>query len=199
MNASRIIHLTRAREVDISEASLEAMPQPWLADVCHLLGRSNKGTPEELISRIRQEIQLASDEQQRVVPICLSSPTDVVPESYVILERTTTCRCGAKHSTFETFARERLKTRDPRNPSRFIQHLVPVEKFVWNVPIEQRPISATSIAACPSCVTGLETWVRFLPKPPKPQVVVAAAQVTEAGEAPTRSNTQSLSDMLDNI
>lgn len=88
-------------------------------------------------------------------PITLARPTDILPHAYILHVHSQKClACGTEHSWTKLYAWNRLKTR--LGEGRMVENLVPVDTFLYNIPIKTIPTKQEHVPACFECVDRLD-------------------------------------------
>jgi hypothetical protein len=116
------------------------------------------------------------------LPIALIPDTSFVPQEYRLHTHSQRCLCcGSIHEWTAAYAFNDLSPR--YNMGKRISHLVPVDRFSYNVPVRCFSVPQTTIPACFYCVNSID--LSHLEKPANSaayQAILAAHQ--SAPEAP---------------
>lgn len=114
-------------------------------------------------------------------PIYLGKPQDVVPHKYVLHYSEVTClNCSAKHHESKFYALNHIRS---RVTGQHVRHLVPVDRALFNLPVERVPLTASTIPFCAACNVDLS----HLPPPPQAANVYDLEEPRLKGQKPKES------------
>jgi len=113
-------------------------------------------------------------------PICLAVG-DFVPDRYIVQTTSYHCQhCNSTTESAQTFALCYLRRRNPGTHGNYIEHMVPVDRLSYNVPIDVRRRTAILVALCIECMpwtanSGYHSPdLSHLPRPPRPDRPIVA-------------------------
>lgn len=133
--------------------------------------------------------------------VLMPQPTALVPLCYIVHVHSRSCRnCGTVHEWSEAYAMNEIRSRT--GMGNYIQHLVPIQEFTWNIPIRVVRISTRLVPACHECAPFSLSHLPT-PEPASPRCVAAAQDAAEGGARGPRGNhpakPRSIHDLLDTL
>jgi hypothetical protein len=122
-------------------------------------------------------------------PVTLADPhKDVIPHSYVVITRTTSCaNCGATCTQSDLYAKTNLRYTPAR---KYATNLRPLQKPEYNLPVQINPTPLTTIPFCHACPDPTAP-LRDLPYPPAsvPEIIGAASETASQSEKKRKETT----------
>lgn len=119
-------------------------------------------------------------------PVHMTEAPKGPPDRYIALtslHHCTNCQCTTE--TTQTFACVALRATGKGGAERYVQHMIPVDRLSYNVPLEVRRHAATKTALCALCLTKAD--LTYLPKPVYDRkLVVAVRQDPDEGKTARR-------------
>lgn len=95
-------------------------------------------------------------------PLVRVDDTTILPRDYLIHKRTQRClNCHTVHEWSDVYARNLIPPQN--NLGKHVINLVPVQRFMYQLPVHIVTIEARVVPACHECLPGLD--LRHLPDP----------------------------------
>lgn len=112
-------------------------------------------------------------------PIYLGKDTEFIPAKYVLHYSTVQClNCGCVTHESKFYALNYIRSRVTGQPTK---HMVPVDRALYNVPVERQPLRAHTTPFCAECES---IDLSHLPEPPKADLLFDLEEPRLKGQKP---------------